>query len=50
MGGAVASGAVAAGVVAPGDVAVSHARPLVLEILIKLGAVIVLTNDYREAV
>ena len=50
MGGAVASGAVAAGVVAPGDVAVSHARPLLLENLKKLGAEIVRTNDNREAV
>ena len=50
MGGAVASGALAAGVVAPGDVAVSHARPLLLENLRKSGAEIVLSQDNRSVV
>lgn len=50
MGGAVAAGAVAAGVVAPGDVAVSHARPLLLENLKRVGAEIRLTQDNRSVV
>ncbi len=50
MGGAIASGAIAAGVVGGNDVAVSHARPLLLDNLKRLGTEIVLSQDNRSVV